>query len=76
VGSLLVSLVVLLLVPFSDYRRRGRHDRMAAGGVLMESEADLYDFDLTRFLHANRHPSSGRAGGHASLENALGRQKH
>jgi hypothetical protein len=34
----------------------------------MESEAGLYDFDLTRFLHANRHPSSGQARGHASLE--------
>jgi hypothetical protein len=36
----------------------------------MESEARLYDFDLTRFLHADRYPSSGQARGHASLENA------
>jgi hypothetical protein len=27
---------------------------------LMESEARLYDFDLTRFLRANRYPSSGQ----------------
>jgi len=33
----------------------------------MESEARLYDFELTRFLHANRYPSSGQARGHASL---------
>jgi hypothetical protein len=39
--------------------------------LLTESEAGLYDFDLTRFLHANRYPSSGQARGHASLENAL-----
>jgi hypothetical protein len=32
----------------------------------MESEAELYDFDLTRFLHADRHSSSGRSRGHAS----------
>jgi hypothetical protein len=37
----------------------------------MESETGLYDFDLTRFLHANRYPSSGQARGHASLENRL-----
>jgi hypothetical protein len=37
----------------------------------VESEAGLYGFDLTRFLHANRHPSSGQARGHASLENAI-----
>jgi hypothetical protein len=37
----------------------------------MESEARLYEFDLTRFLHANRYPSPGQARGHASLENAL-----
>jgi hypothetical protein len=39
--------------------------------LLMESEAKLYDFVLTRFLHANRHPSSGQAQGHALLENAV-----
>jgi hypothetical protein len=38
----------------------------------MESEAKrLYDFVLTRFLDANRYPSSGQARGHASLENAI-----
>jgi hypothetical protein len=43
-----------------------------AFSLLMETEARLYDFELTRFLHANRSPSSGQARGHASLENALG----
>jgi hypothetical protein len=42
-----------------------------AFSLLMETEARLYDFELTRFLHANRYPSSGQARGHASLENAL-----
>jgi hypothetical protein len=37
----------------------------------MESEAELYVFDSTHFLCANRQPSSGQARGHASLENAL-----
>jgi hypothetical protein len=32
-----------------------------AFSLLMESEARLYDFELTRFLHANRRRSSGQA---------------
>src|SRR5262245_16834685 len=40
----------------------------------MESERRLYLF-LTRFLHANRYPYSGQARVHASLENALGRER-
>src|SRR5690242_13357808 len=39
--------------------------------LLIPSDAGLHDFDLTRFLHANRYPSSGQAPGHASLENAI-----
>jgi hypothetical protein len=30
--------------------------RTGAFSLLMESEARLYDFELTRFLHANRYP--------------------
>jgi len=42
----------------------GRED--SAIPLPTESEAKLYDFDLTRFLRADRHPSSGRSRGHAS----------
>jgi hypothetical protein len=41
--------------------------RFRASPLLIKSEARLHDFDLTRFLPANRYPSRG----HASPENAL-----
>jgi hypothetical protein len=38
----------------------------------VKSEAELHGLDLTRFLHANRYPSSGQAQGHVSLEKRSG----
>ncbi len=56
--------------------RLSSDSRVAAGprafSLLIESEAKLQIIGLKRFLRANRHPSSGKARGHASLENALG----
>jgi hypothetical protein len=42
-----------------EWQTRGADWRKASArvlSVLMESEPGLYDFDLTRFLHANRYP--------------------
>src|SRR6185312_1984487 len=61
-------------MPWPPGRRRSELP-LGSLSLLMESEARLYDFDLTRFLHANRYPSSGQARGHASLENALAIQQ-
>jgi hypothetical protein len=41
---------------FSDKTMLNQKDKARAFSLLMESEARLYDFVLTRFLHANRYP--------------------